>query len=354
MAGTVFRLARPFIHRLDAERAHRLALQAAALGLFRCRSAPDPILAQSLWGLRFASPVGLAAGFDKDAEAPDALLDWGFGFVEIGSVTPLPQPGNPRPRLFRLTSDEAVINRMGFNSKGHAEAAARLKARRRPGAGPVGVNLGSNKGSADPGGDYVAGVAALGRFADYLVVNVSSPNTPGLRALQAGDILAQLLSRVLAARDALPGGHRPPVLVKIAPDLSDADKEAIAAAVLAAPADGLICTNTTIARPDSLADGHRAESGGLSGRPLMPLATAVLGDFYRLTGGRVPLIGVGGIFDGSDAYAKIRAGASLLQLYTAMVYRGPLVAARIAVELAACLRADGFTSIEAAVGAGVR
>lgn len=331
---------------LDAEDAHRAAILALRAARPVLRAQPDdPILATRLWGLEFPNPVGLAAGFDKHAEAPDALLALGFGSVEIGSVTPRPQPGNPRPRVFRLPEDGAVINRYGFNSEGIAAVAARLNAR--PRGGVLGVNLGKNKDSADAAEDYAAGAAALARFADYLVINVSSPNTPGLRALQDRAALDALVARVQAA---LPD-HPPPLLVKIAPDMAAEDLADIAAVARARELAGIIVSNTTIARPADLRGTARGETGGLSGRPLFASSTAVLRDMRRLTGGTIALIGVGGIASGADAYAKIRAGASLVQLYTALVYDGPGLVARIKRELAALLRRDGFTSLTQAVGA---
>jgi dihydroorotate dehydrogenase len=312
----------------------------------------DPLLASELWGLTFANPLGLAAGFDKDARVVAATLGLGFGFVEVGSVTPRPQPGNPKPRIFRLPEDGAVINRLGFNNAGMEAARTRLAAFRKRGwvRGPVGINLGKNKDSADAAGDYVLGAAALSPLADYLVVNVSSPNTPGLRALQGRAELEDLLGRVLAA---LPE-PAPPLLVKIAPDLTAEDKADIAAVALSLGISGLIATNTTIARPAGLKGAARSEAGGLSGRPLFGPSTAVLGDLYRLTEGKIPLIGVGGIASGADAYRKIRAGASLVQLYTGLVYGGPALVGRIKTELARLLREDGFASVSAAVGADHR
>lgn len=343
----------PLLRRLDPETAHRVTLWGLEHGIApRSTEADDPILGTTVWGLSFGNPLGIAAGFDKDARVMGPLLGLGLGFVEIGSVTPRPQPGNPRPRIFRLPEDGAVINRLGFNNAGLAAARARLEAFRKAGkaAGPVGVNLGKNKDSADAAGDYVLGAAALGPLADYLVVNVSSPNTPGLRALQGRAELEDLLGRVIAA---LPR-PAPPLLVKIAPDLTAEDKADIAAVSLALGVSGLIATNTTIARPPELRGAARGEAGGLSGRPLFQPATAVLADFYRLTEGRIPLIGVGGVASGADAYRKIRAGASLMQLYTGLIYGGPGVVARIKTELARLLREDGFDSVAAAVGADHR
>lgn len=334
---------------MDAERAHGLALWALARGLVPTRAeADDPALAVELWGRRFANPVGLAAGFDKDARAPVQALALGFGFVEVGSVTPRPQAGNPRPRLFRLTEDRAVINRMGFNNAGHEAAVARLKAL--PGRpGPIGVNLGANKDSADPAADYAAGVRAFAGLADFFVVNVSSPNTPGLRELQRVEHFKGLLAGVLAARDAAAPGT--PVLVKLAPDLDDAALAEIAAAALAAPVDGAVLTNTTVARPPGLRSPRAAETGGLSGQPLFAPSTERLRAFRRLVGPSLPLVGVGGVDSGAAAYAKIRAGASLVELYSALVFEGPGLVRRIKRELAALLRRDGFASVGEAMGA---
>jgi dihydroorotate dehydrogenase len=333
---------------LPPETAHRATIRALRLMPARQPPADDPILAVDAFGHSFTNPVGLAAGFDKDAETPRQMLGFGFGFVEVGSITPRPQPGNPRPRVFRLAEDRAVINRYGFNSKGLDHAARELeRAHATPLPGPVGVNLGKNKESADAAADYAAGAERLAPLADYLVVNVSSPNTPGLRALQGPAPLRDLLAAVRAALPADP----PPLLLKVAPDLTDEDKADIAAVARDAPVDGLIVSNTTIARPDGLKSRHRDEAGGLSGAPLKPLAQSVLADFYRLTEGRLPLIGVGGIASGADAYARIRAGATLVQLYSALVYEGIGLVGRIKAELAMLLRRDGFGSVAAAVGA---
>ena len=344
---------------LPPERAHDLTVRLlAAAPVPRLPREDDPILHTRVWGRTFRNPVGLAAGFDKDAAAVDGLLGLGFGFVEVGSVTPRPQPGNPRPRLFRLRQDRAVINRMGFNSHG-AEAAARRLARRdrmrteRRG-GVLGVNLGKNKDSADAAADYCTGVSKLGGFADYIVVNVSSPNTPGLRALQEASALRTILDAVLAARRGSLAGREPPLLVKIAPDLHDADLAAIAEVVLDAGIDGIIVSNTTVQRPASLRSPHARETGGLSGRPLFALSTDMLGRVYRLTDGRLPLVGVGGVASGADALAKIRQGACLVQLYTALVYQGPGLIGAIKRDLAARLRAEGFSSVGEAVGTAHR
>lgn len=342
---------------LPPEQAHRATLWALRHGLGPRLSEPDdPILACSLWGRSFGNPIGIAAGFDKSAEAPAALRAMGFGFVEVGSVTPRPQPGNPKPRLFRLPEDGAVINRMGFNNDGVSAVAARLESYRAApaGTGLVGVNLGKNRDAVDAGADYAQGVAGLARFADYLAINVSSPNTPGLRALQGPDELRDLIARVQEVLAAQALDAPPPVLVKVAPDLSDADLEDIAGVALETGLGGLIATNTSIARPDSLGSRHRQEAGGLSGRPLFRSSTGILSRLYRLTHGKLPLIGVGGIASGADALTKIRAGAALVQLYSALVFGGPALLPRIKRDLAAGLRRQGFATVTEAVGADHR
>lgn len=343
-----YRVAGPLVRLFSAETAHGLAVAVMKSGLVPPQPRRDPpSLKISLWGRDFPNPIGLAAGFDKNAEIPDAMLAQGFGFVEVGTVTPRPQPGNPKPRLFRLLEEKAVINRMGFNNQGIDVVAGRLARRRF--AGIVGANLGKNKDSEDAAADYEKGVRVLGPLSDYLVINVSSPNTPGLRALQGREPLADLVGRTRRALLALPAP--PPLLLKIAPDLTDEDKQDIAEVVLESGLDGLIVSNTTIARPDSLASPNKAETGGLSGPPLFEPSTRMLYDMYRLTGGRVPLIGVGGIATGADAYAKIRAGASLVQLYTALIYQGTALVTRMKDDLASLLRQDGFSRLADAVGA---
>ncbi|MFP5513504.1 MAG: quinone-dependent dihydroorotate dehydrogenase [Alphaproteobacteria bacterium] len=354
----LYPLAGPLLFRFDPETAHGLTIKALKTGLVPpARGKDEPALHTCVWGLDFTNPVGLAAGFDKNAEVVDAMLNLGFGFVEPGRVTPRPQPGNPRPRLFRLVEQRAVINRMGFNNEGLEAFAQRLERRRaapkRP-PGIVGANLGKNKDTADAADDYVIGVRRLAPLADYLVVNVSSPNTPGLRALQGRDPLRALLERVLEARAACGLTRNPPLLLKIAPDLTVEDKSDIAAVALESGIDGLIVSNTTIARPDSIPAAMRSEAGGLSGAPLFEPSTSVLREIYALTGGKLPIVGVGGVATGEDAYAKIRAGASLVQLYSAMVYAGPAVVHRIRRELAELLRRDGFSSVAEAVGADLR
>lgn len=356
MLDPLFRLAVPALKLLDPETAHRLAVRALASGLIRPpREADDPVLACRVFGRELTNPIGLGAGFDKDGEAPDALLALGFGHVEIGTVTPRPQPGNPRPRVFRLAADRAVINRYGFNSAGLEALGGRL-ARRQRTAGLLGINLGKNKDTADEAADFVAGVEATCRFADYLVVNVSSPNTPGLRDLQGRAAMARLLDATLKARArAMPAGQRPPpLLVKLAPDLDEAGLADVAEVALASGIDGIIMGNTTLSRPPGLRGHGATQAGGLSGRPLLELSTRKLADLYRLTGGRLPLVGCGGVASGEHAYAKIKAGASLVQLYSALAYEGPGLVGRITSELASLLRRDGFSSVGAAVGADHR
>jgi dihydroorotate dehydrogenase len=340
---------------LPPETAHRAAVCALEVGAARMAPPmrPEPTLAVDLAGLRLPNVIGLAAGFDKDARAVDGCLALGFGFVEVGAVTPRPQPGNPRPRVFRLTEDRAVINRYGFNSEGVDAVARRLAARRARG-GVVGVNLGANKDSKDPVTDYIACLERLWGLADFFTINVSSPNTPGLRDLQRTDALGALLTRVMSARaDFARGGAGAPVFLKVAPDLSREGVVGIAQAALATGISGIIVSNTTVARPQSLKSPLADEMGGLSGRPLFHLSTALLADFRRATGGRLPLIGVGGVEDAETAYAKIRAGASAVQLYTAMVYAGPGVVRRIVQGLAALLKRDGLGTAAEAVGSDV-
>jgi dihydroorotate dehydrogenase len=351
-AAMSFDLATAALRLLPPETAHHIALRAMALGLGPRRAAERPRLAQTLWGRRFPNPLGLAAGLDKDAVAPAGFLAAGFGFVEVGTLTPNAQVGNPQPRLFRLTEDAALINRMGFNNRGHAPAKERL-ARRDRAAGIVGINIGKNKDQTDAVADYVAGVAAFGALADYLTVNVSSPNTPGLRALQAKAPLIELVDAVKAERDRLGLADPPPILVKVAPDLSSEERQAVAEVAIEHRLDGLIVSNTTIARPADLRSQHKGEAGGLSGRPLRELALSALGDFHRLTQGRLPLIGVGGIETGEDAYRRIRAGASLVQVYSALIYRGPGLIPQLLDELEALLVRDGFATLADAVGAGL-
>jgi dihydroorotate dehydrogenase len=337
------------LRRLDPERAHEMAVWALAHGLGPRSSKPDdPTLASQLWGLQFANPVGLAAGFDKDAAAYKGALRLGFGFVETGTVTPRPQPGNSKPRVFRLPEDRAVINRYGFNSAGLDITAKRLAVR--TGAGVVGANIGRNKESEDAEADYVAGARCLAPLSDYLVMNVSSPNTPGLRALQDKDQLSALIAATRDAATKACNGESRPLLVKIAPDLTLEDKQDIASTIRETGIDGLIISNTTITRPATLRSRDQNETGGLSGVPLFPMTVSLVGEMYRLTQGKVPLIGVGGIASGADAYAMIRAGASLVQVYTALVFQGPGLIPRIKRDLVMLLRADGFQTLSEAVG----
>lgn len=341
------------LHAFDPEDAHGWALRGLKWGLGPRDDQPDdPILAVTIAGLELSNCVGLAAGFDKNAEVPDAMLAAGFGFVEAGTVTPMAQAGNPRPRLFRLSEDRAVINRMGFNNGGLEPFARRLSARRTRG-GVVGANIGANKDASDRIQDYVTGLTRLWGLSDYFTANISSPNTPGLRALQTKAALEELLGRLAETRAALriASGADYPIFLKVAPDLEDGEVEAIVLTVVGAGLDAIIVSNTTIARPETLTSRFAAESGGLSGAPLLAPSTAVLARFHAAAAGRVALIGAGGVADGAGAYAKIRAGARAVQLYSALVYGGPGLVTRIKRDLAARLRADGFAAVEDAIGA---
>lgn len=339
----IYSLLRPALFLLDPERAHGLSL--AALKLLPGGGGPaEGPLATEVAGLRFPNPLGMAAGYDKDGEVPDALLALGFGFAEVGSITPLPQAGNPRPRLFRLFEDQAVINRMGFNNHGAEAAVARLSARLgRPGV--VGINIGANKDSPDRIADYATMARLMAPLASYLAVNISSPNTPGLRALQDEGALTELLDAVMNAR----GTSGPPVFLKVAPDLESADVEAIARIAIDKKLGALIVSNTTIARPP-LGSRHAGEAGGLSGAPLRELALERLRQFRKATGGEMPLVGVGGIATAEHAWERIRAGASLVQLYSAMTYAGPGIARSVVRGLEGLMQRDGFASIAEAVG----
>jgi len=341
-----YSLVRPALFRADPETAHELALAALRLGLYpRDREPHRQSLRVSALGLDFPHPVGMAAGFDKNGEVPGALLAMGFGFVEIGTVTPRPQPGNPRPRVFRLAEDGALINRLGFNSDGHDLVRARLETHARQGI--VGVNIGANKESDDPAGDYVLGARAFAELADYLTVNISSPNTPGLRGLQDEGALGRLLDRVTAE---LGAGARPPLLVKIAPDLDDAALARIVETAVEKGVDGLIVSNTTVTREGVTDRALAAQAGGLSGRPLLAMSTRMLARAHVMSAGRLALVGVGGVGSGADAFAKIKAGACLVQLYTAMVFEGPSIAMRIKRELARLVEREGLSSLSDAVG----
>jgi len=346
MTGPFESLARRGLFLLDPETAHGLSIRALKSGVVpRCAAVSDARLAQTIAGLTFPNPIGMAAGYDKNAEVPEALLRLGFGFTEIGTVTPRPQAGNDKPRLFRLVEDEAVINRLGFNNEGHGAALARLKACSREAL--IGVNIGANKDSADRITDYVAGIRTFYPVARYFTVNISSPNTPGLRDLQARESLAALLTAVLTARNEEAGknGRRLPVFLKIAPDLTEEGMDDIAAEVLANHLDGLIVSNTTLSR-DGLTDQRQAkETGGLSGKPLFEKSTAVLARMRKRVGPELPIIGVGGVGSAEAAAEKIRAGADLVQLYSCMVYEGPGLPGRIVRGLSSLCEREGLASI---------
>ncbi len=347
MSG-LFDMAQAFLQALDPERAHELAVRSLELGIYPRSGRDDPRLAQDLWGLHFPNPIGMAAGFDKDARVPGALLAAGFGFVEVGTLTPQPQSGNPRPRIFRSPSDRAIINRLGFNSEGHNGALAKLWNRPQ---GIIGINLGANRDSKDRAGDYVRGIECLTSVASYFTINVSSPNTPGLRDLQAPDALDALLQRARAAlKSVAVEGKSPPLLVKLAPDLADEDLPEIVRVIVANEIDGIIVSNTTLAR-DGLKDAPFArETGGLSGRPLFASSTRMLARIYHLTEGKLPLIGVGGISSGEDALAKIEAGASLVQLYTGLVFEGLGLVGRIKRSLLDAIERANIDTLSPLIG----
>jgi len=359
MSKLLFQLAKPFLHRMDPEDAHRMTLKALQTGVIPCPSRiDDPRLKVTLWNRTFPNPVGLAAGFDKNADVVGAMLKIGFGFVEAGTVTPKPQDGNPRPRIFREADHEAVINRMGFpnqgvqNFRGNIEKF--LETKPRP-AGVVGINIGMNKGQTDPAKDYCQLVRTLGPYADYITVNISSPNTPGLRNLQERENLLPLLERIMEERAKSCGaGDPPPLLVKLSPDLKEAQKKEVADSLLEAKVDGVILTNTTLDRPDYLPAEFYEQAGGLSGRPLTEKSTTLIRDFYRLLDGKLPIVGAGGISSAKDAYAKIKAGASLVQLYSALVFQGPPLIPEILQGLIASMERDGYTHISQAVGKDAR
>ncbi|KAK0051370.1 dihydroorotate dehydrogenase (quinone) mitochondrial-like isoform X1 [Biomphalaria pfeifferi] len=398
-------IAMPLLRIFSPETAHNISIKLIKCKLVPKPQTPDPpSLKTQVWGRTFQSMIGLAAGYDKQGEAVDGLFKMGFGFVEVGSVTPEPQPGNPKPRVFRLTEDKAVINRYGFNSEGHDAVYKRLYARnveqtptgypqtylgeernmlnigfwtpvednfskllerqwikvvkgnkhfKRKDNGVLGVNLGKNKQTENAVEDYVKGVKKFGPIADYLVINVSSPNTPGLRDMQRQEELSRLLEKVVEERNKLTFNPKPPLLIKIAPDLSEEEKKDIADVITRTKShvDGLIVSNTTVARPDSLVSKNKEEVGGLSGAPLKDKSLETIRDMYRLTNGQVPIVGVGGISNGQDAYSKVKAGASLIQLYTALIYQGPPVISKIKRELDDLLRNDGYSHISEAVGA---
>ena len=345
----LYDLAKSFLFMFSAERAHGLAILALKSGLLPAeRMKQSKLLSQKLWGLDFPNPVGLAAGFDKNAEVYNPMLKQGFGFVETGTVTPLAQVGNDKPRIFRLTQDQAVINRLGFNNQGLDYYVRQLEGRDRNN-GIVGANIGANKLSEDQVEDYVIGLRRVLRLADYFTINISSPNTPGLRALQGREALDELLSKLKSVRDEAEFENNPPLLLKIAPDLDDGECEDIAEIVLKHQMDGLIVSNTTLSR-DGLTSFLKGEMGGMSGTPLFELSTKILSRMYRLTEGKIPLIGVGGISSGEQAYAKIKAGASLVQLYSALVYHGPGLVRKINAELEMLIKKDGLSNISEAIG----
>jgi dihydroorotate dehydrogenase len=343
-------LALPFSRLFEAEDAHRLAIRALSMMPTSGPAATDPRLSVSAFGLNFRNPVGMAAGFDKNAEVPDAILGLGFGFVEVGTLTPKPQAGNPRPRVFRLLRDEGVINRLGFNNEGFHAAVGRLS-RRKPN-GILGINVGANKDSEDRIADYVAGVETFSTYASYLTINVSSPNTPGLRDLQSAQALDELIKRVMEAREraAQKGGGRKPILLKIAPDVTLGDLDDIVDIAKKRAIDGMIVSNTTITRPASLRETNANEQGGLSGKPLFDLSTRMLAETYLRAERAFPIIGVGGIDSAESAWKKIRAGATLVQLYTGMVYKGFGIAREINRGLSLFLDRGRHRSIQDVVG----
>ena len=351
MLDTLFALARPLLRALDPEQAHELTLKALSAGIYPRSLGPDDgRLATSLWGLAFPNPLGMAAGFDKDARVAEAVLGMGLGFAEIGTVTPKPQAGNERPRIFRLAEDGAIINRLGFNNGGHGAALARLE--RRPPGGIVGINVGANKDAVDRATDYVEGIRRFYDVAGYFTVNISSPNTPGLRDLQAPAALDDLLARVLGVRAELMAAGKPrrPIVVKLAPDLADADLEPVVEVLMRRGVDGIAIGNTTLARTGLSNRALGKEAGGVSGRPLFHRSTVMLARVHRLTGGRIPLIGIGGIDSGAAAIAKIEAGAALLQLYTAFVFEGPGLIGRIKRDLVQYAEASKLKRLSDATG----
>ncbi len=351
MFSSMFDLAKSALLALPPETAHETSLRALEAGVYPRPSGADPAaLQQTVFGLTFANPIGVAAGFDKDARVQDAILGVGCGFAEVGTITPEPQAGNPQPRVFRLPEQRAIINRLGFNNGGHAAALARLKAR--PKTGIVAVNIGANKDTADKPADYVKGIETFYDVASYFVVNISSPNTPGLRDLQAPAALDALLSRVMAAREAkvAAGEVRRPIVVKIAPDIAEDDLPAIVERLTAHAVDGIAVSNTTLSRPGLAGTATGAEAGGLSGRPLFHRSTVALARVYRMTSGKVPLIGIGGIDSGASALAKIEAGATLVQLYTGLIYAGVGLIGEIKRDLAEAVQREKAASIGSLVG----
>ncbi len=353
----IYPLLRPLLFKLDPETAHDLAIWALQKGLApKFKTKDDPVLKTTICGLEFSNPLGLAAGCDRHAKAIGEFMGFGFGFVEVGGITPLPQPGNPKPRLYRITEAQGLINRMGFPGEGMEVCARRIAAWRDSVAGRqpaiMGIQIVKNKETVEPVPDYIACVKTLARHADYLTVNVSSPNTPGLRDLQSRDVLTDLLKQIVQTRNAQT--KKPPVFVKISPDETEQQMEDIAAAVMEAGVDGLIVGNTTLTRPNVVSADIAKQAGGFSGPVMFEPTTRLLTTMYRLTQKKIPLIGNCGIFSGEDAYKKIRAGASLVQLYTALIYKGPYLIPRIKSDLTALLKRDGFSSVADAVGVDVK
>jgi dihydroorotate dehydrogenase len=348
---------KPILYKIDPETAHHLTLHVLKSGLFpKPAAVHNPVLESTLCGLKFPNPVGLSAGFDKNAEVVGAAFQMGFGFVEAGTVTPRPQHGNPKPRVFRDVENSAVINRMGFPNAGMTAFKPNLErffASKERARGVVGINIGMNKSQTEPAKDYGILIRQLAPMADYITVNISSPNTPGLRDLQSREPFLDLIGSITEEREKTCGAHAPPLFVKLAPDLTEEKQEELAKAALESGIDGLILTNTTLARPDYLPETFRGQAGGLSGKPLTARSTEIIGNFYKLTGGKLPIIGVGGISTGQDAYDKIRAGASLVQLYSALVFRGPLMVSYVNDELAALLQRDGYRSVTEAIGVDI-
>lgn len=349
-------IAIPLVQRIDPEIAHNIAIKTLKWGFVRKEKFNDPVsLRTCIWDIVFKNPIGMAAGFDKQGEAIEGLHKIGFSFVEIGSITPVPQSGNPKPRVFRLLEDNAIINRYGFNSDGHDKVWERIKKLRDDNdfVGIIGINLGKNKDSESAEQDYIDGIKKFADVADYFVINISSPNTPGLRSLQSKEKLENLLIKINETRQRI--GSKQPLLLKLAPDLSETERQDIADIVLLnkSKVDGLILCNTTISR-NYLINENKKESGGLSGAPLTDISTKMISEMYQRTRGKIPIIGVGGVFTGEDAYHKIRAGASLIQLYTSYIYNGPSIVSKIKKELNDILKKDGFSSINEAVGKDIK
>lgn len=346
-----FKYAKPILHSLDPETAHSVGICGMKMGLHPVHKIDDPRLKTTLFGQDFPNPVGLAAGFDKNAEVIAPILKMGFGFTEVGTVTPLPQSGNPRPRVFRDTANDCVINRMGFPNKGYGTFLKNIQKTKKPANGIIGINVGMNKEQTDPAEDYCALIKRLAPFANYFTVNISSPNTPGLRNLQAPENLAPLIQAVKKTRDATE--NKPALLIKLAPDLTSQEQEEIADVLMYEKIDGIILTNTTLGRPGILPQKFANEKGGLSGAILTEKSNEVTRNFYKLTKGRIPIIGVGGISNAEDAYERIKSGASLVQLYTSMIFKGPDIAKDINDGLLKLMERDGVSSVTDLIGSSV-